>query len=104
MNQMRDRLIGLIKKMPKEMWQMELADYLLANGVIVPPCKVGDEVWAIRNYKGKKHIQRGFVSQIYFREDMSLKVVVKHRARGLWGERIFSTQEEAERALEGGAE
>lgn len=24
-----------------------LADYLLKNGVIVPPCKVGDKVWAI---------------------------------------------------------
>ena len=24
-----------------------LADYLLANGVIVPPCKVGDRVWEL---------------------------------------------------------
>lgn len=27
------------------------ADYLLANGVIVPPCKVGDKVWYITNGK-----------------------------------------------------
>lgn len=25
----------------------KLADYLLANGVILPPCKVGDTVWFI---------------------------------------------------------
>lgn len=32
-----------------------LIDYLLANGVIVPPCKVGDKVYVIRtrNKKGK---------------------------------------------------
>ena len=23
-------------------------DYLLANGVIVPPCKVGDDIWILR--------------------------------------------------------
>lgn len=26
-----------------------IADYLLANGVIVPPCKVGQKVWLINN-------------------------------------------------------
>ena len=25
----------------------KLADYLLSNGVIVPPCKVGDTVWML---------------------------------------------------------
>ena len=56
--EMKDRLIGLIKKMP---WRIEqeglggprisnadkLAEYLLANGVIVPPCKVGDTVYVL---------------------------------------------------------
>ena len=46
---MRDRLIELIeqhsdKRLAKHipMTSEGLADYLLANGVIVPPCKVGD--------------------------------------------------------------
>ena len=29
------------------------ADYLLANGVIVPPCKVGDDVWVIDREDGE---------------------------------------------------
>lgn len=28
-------------------WAEVIADHLLANGVIVPPCKVGDDVWVI---------------------------------------------------------
>ena len=50
---MRDRLIELLEKafefyiddpycIPDE---GEFADYLLSNGVIVPPCKVGDTVY-----------------------------------------------------------
>ena len=47
---MRDRLIELIDECRSiEGVSMELvekqADYLLANGVIVPPCKVGDTVY-----------------------------------------------------------
>ncbi len=55
---MRDRLIELIGSFPtfgktplNQKWFPEavakLADHLLANGVIVPPCKVGDLVWFI---------------------------------------------------------
>ena len=56
----RDRLIELIKNAPttdtvyggiklKQPAQtvQTIADYLLANGVIVPPCKVGDVVYVI---------------------------------------------------------
>ena len=54
---MRDRLIELIKKgIDKHESTIEnyvhpewefVADYLLENGVIVPPCKVGDTVYKI---------------------------------------------------------
>ncbi len=44
----RDRLIELITKWHENPEPFEyLADYLLANGVIVPPCKVGDVVYAL---------------------------------------------------------
>lgn len=36
----------------------QIADYLITNGVIVPPCKVGDTVYYIsfgKIYKGKCH-------------------------------------------------
>ena len=60
----RDRLIELLKKdncpSPffcdekckyanlKRCYQARTADYLLANGVIVPPCKVGDKVYIVK--------------------------------------------------------
>ena len=46
---MRDRLIDLIDERCSCGYQPcieSIADHLLANGVIVPPCKVGDFVWA----------------------------------------------------------
>lgn len=42
----RDRLIELIQNAVNgcaRHWAEIIADYLLANGVIVPPCKVGDK-------------------------------------------------------------
>lgn len=63
------------------------------------PCKNGDVVWAIRNYKGIKHVQKGFVNEMFFTQEMKLCIVVKNVARGFWGETIFLTQEEAEKAL-----
>ena len=44
----RDRLIELIQNAVNgcaRHWAEIIADYLLANGVIVPPCKVGDKVY-----------------------------------------------------------
>lgn len=62
---MRDRLIELLKQAEKQQSLNAvcgdidslidspkgaefIADYLLANGVIVPPCKVGDKVYHIK--------------------------------------------------------
>lgn len=46
---MRDRLVELInQRIDNKTWTVaELADYLLANGVIVPPCKVGDKMYKL---------------------------------------------------------
>lgn len=59
------------------------------------PCKIGDRVWVIRNYKGRKQPQEGIVSEMYFTDDMRLNIVVKHIARGEWGRTIFATFDEA---------
>ena len=49
-NDMRDRLINLIiEAMPYseiERQPNKLADYLIANGVVLPPCKVGNTVYS----------------------------------------------------------
>ena len=48
----RDRLIELLRTVDNMRLMRkgftECADYLLANGVIVPPCKVGDIVYQIK--------------------------------------------------------
>lgn len=44
------------------------ADYLLANGVIVPPCKVGDIVYFVQDkkiYKGIVILIRPFIHKSY---------------------------------------
>lgn len=43
---MRDRLIELLDNLPSgELLTKDVADHLLAHGVIVPPCKVGTKVY-----------------------------------------------------------
>ena len=63
------------------------------------PCKIGDTVWAIRSFHGKKHPQQGIVSDMYFLSNMELQIVVKYVARGEWGKTVFATCEAAEKAL-----
>ena len=65
------------------------------------PCKVGDEVWAIRTYGGGvKHALKGKVSEMYYiDESMRLCIVVKGISRGEWGKVVFATQKDAERVI-----
>lgn len=69
--------------------------------VVEVPCRIGDHVWAIRNYKGHKHPQDGFVHEMYFTDDMRLMIVIKHIARCEWGKEIFATREDAVAAIVG---
>lgn len=60
------------------------------------PCNIGDDVFAIRNCKGTKHILKGKVSEMFFiGEEMKLCIVVHHIRRGTWGKDVFGTYEEA---------
>jgi hypothetical protein len=112
---MRDRLIDLIES--SRYWgsgtSEEIADYLLANGVIVSPVKVGDIVFAkqkwdefvteyqvtnffiSQNKKGewaKKYCAMKFFDgkTIYWRLNFSFDEI---------GKTVFLTREEAENAL-----
>lgn len=100
---MRDKLIEIMKYR-RHLETSELADVLLANGVIVLPCKIGDKVWAIRDYRGVKRPQESVVSDMYFTKNMEIVIVARYVARGIWGKTVFLTEEEAERALKGGEE
>jgi hypothetical protein len=113
---MRNRLIELLLSVPspevivgkregkRYATAWHIADHLLANGVIVPPVRVGQTVWGIRNYHSIKHPQEGKVSEMYFTEDMRLLIKIKHICIGEWGKTVFLTREAAEQALKGGAE
>ncbi len=66
------------------------------------PCQIGDSVYAIRGWSGRQVVHRGEVSEMVFREGkdgMELVIAVRGICRGLWGEKIFGTKEDAENAL-----
>ena len=63
------------------------------------PCRIGDTVWTIRYFHSRLIPQEGTVSEMYFARDMKLHITVKYVGRGLWGETVFATREEAEAAI-----
>ena len=100
---MRDRLIGLIIGSSEYICDSaalieRLADHLLANGVIVLPCKVGDWVYMLRNGEiHRNHICQVHISQTYAQTFFSCygeKFGVEQI-----GKTVFLTKEEAEKAL-----
>ena len=105
---MRDRLVELISQV-QYMGGLEcrLADHLLAEGVIVPPCKVGDVLYVISQMKDKRIMP--FINK-YEVTSISLKkksIVIYHEMDGFikifkqrdFGKTVFLTREEAEKAL-----
>lgn len=83
-----------------------IADKLLAQGVIVPPVKVGDKVWYydyVPTTKGLERIIRSSeVSQITIDSQCSFVTLVNCISLALenFGKTVFLTREEAEAALE----
>ena len=79
----------------------EIADYLLANGVIVPPCKVGDTVYYLaRNiHTHIEKVKSGKVVRIAITESGIDLFLDNYVAKLPYGKRSFLTKEEAEQAL-----
>ena len=77
-----------------------IADYLLANGVIVPPCKVDDIVYYIYG----KNVEEDSVHSIYIDcwNELSIKLRGQRKSTKLeeCGKTVHLTKEEAEKALE----
>ena len=127
---MRDRLKELLESFPvwgktlKDQWFEQaierLADHLLANGVIVPPCKVGDTLWVNWGYcKSKEEPRPVKVYALRFdTKKNNMRICVEgnfkissydgsytHYYNGTFawnsvGKTVFLTKEEAEKALE----
>lgn len=126
---MRDKLIELLGAFPtwhktlKDQWFPQaverLADHLLANGVIVPPCKVGDTLW-VNWLRFKEKYETHPVTVYALRYDTkknNMRICVEgqfeisayggsytHYYKGTFawnsvGKTVFFTKEEAEKAL-----
>lgn len=95
----RERLIELLKNVPRNTraFYDQFADYLLENGVIVPPCKVGDMVY----YKTFWNIHKGKCHAIT-RHKNSLQIHLKNyigETESFASDSVFLTKEEAEKAF-----
>ena len=103
-----------------------IADYLLANGVIVPPCKVGDTVYEICERRRSGKWQKAIVERVVHGIEIGIdwqKAIVERVVHGIeigidkiltarcgtttylylsrLGETVFLTREEAEKVLKG---
>ena len=123
---MRDRLIELLEKGQPPFNPLndvcigKLADYLLANGVIVPPCKVGDVVYYINarfEKQGRKKVRVEFVEKGMVDNmtigDKGVPQIEICNDENEWtmfdsaddfSKTVFLTREEAEQALKGGVQ
>ena len=108
---MRERLIELLKgNLPHftndvASWNDEhigeLADHLLANGVIVPPCKIGDTVYFITGIHSIL-VNDAKVEEIYIGDGgFAYHVNCDYLYFTLQQSEVYFSKEEAERALKG---
>ena len=77
----------------------ELAAAERDGRLVVLPCKVGEQAWCLRNYRGTAHARCGIVSEVKYSDYCGINVVVFNVGRGKWGEKVFSTYAEAAAAL-----
>ena len=112
---MRDRLIELLREVDNMRLMRcgfsECADHLLANGVIVPPCKVGDTVYEFFDVRGFYSITELIVENIVVGVNPPKCVLYTKSKQSnskdrffndSFGKTLFFTREEAEQALKGG--
>lgn len=98
----RERLIELMgeaKRTDPETgsWTEYLADYLLDNGIIVPPCKVGSKVYEIIEDTIPEH---HYYIEEYEVQDISTKAIMYADDWTEFGyPNLYFTKEEAEKAL-----
>ncbi|MBR2388139.1 MAG: hypothetical protein IKB02_09835 [Clostridia bacterium] len=93
----RKRLIELLEKVAieKDCPQMDVvADYLLANGVIVPPAPIGTKYYRVVEKQGK------YKGVFYYIREAKLDYYNVGKALKDFGKTVFLSREEAEKALE----
>lgn len=118
-NEMRDRLVDILGELDCDHSPGYIADHLIANGVIVPPCKVGDTVYYISEkytectaYREQYNEYSCSGCDVYcdsVKERYIVEVEINniHWIFNMWkefGKTVFLTKEEAEKALKAGAD
>lgn len=118
---MRDRLVDLINEAKDEYptipsvncckptFAYYLADHLIADGAILPPCKVGDIVYMVTpggRIHEKEVLGSASVVGLNLRDEIWMKHSFTCESALVFneddiGKTVFLTREEAERALKG---
>ena len=99
---MKEKLIELIQESVRCTRNLAevIADHLLENGVIVPPCKVGDDIYYISEY-GKVCCSEKDVKGIIYLGGSDFEIMDMDRNIDKIGTRYcFLSRDEAEKALE----
>lgn len=104
----REKLIELIQKMYDRSLGTYggMADFLLANGVVVLPCRIGDTVYDIYEafHNGEGDVRALKVTDTHIHLDRRNKAWIiicgYYFAIDDFGKTVFLTREEAEKALE----
>lgn len=92
---MKDKLIELLSSCPTDPEGNRnvavIAQHLLDNGVIVPPCKVGATLYGIKKFKSTDR------KTVYSFTAPDMAWIIEHKSA--FGKNIFLTREAAEKAL-----
>lgn len=79
---MRERLMDLLIEAKKAepddaVWSEFLVDYLIEHGVLVPPCKIGDDVWWIDHDNDAVECAKNDIKAIAYYGNGRFKVIAK---------------------------
>lgn len=113
-NDMRDRLVELLQEYTDNNngggSNHGRANYLIENGMIVPPCKVGETVYCIVPVGCKLSVEKGFVREFRITEEKVCANIVDceyikfanlniNVSYDDFGKTVFLTKEQAEQKL-----
>lgn len=75
------------------------ADYMIANGVIVLPCKIGDDIWWIDSENNTVQCEKNGVAGFIVKKDEILIMDQAGCPARIGTQYCYLTKEEAEKAL-----
>lgn len=111
---MKNKLIELLRKIPPMEIKVvgrgqgrtyqtaeHIADYLLANGVIVPPCKIGADVWWLDKEEGTVECEKNGIKAVcYDGKKWTAITCDASDSEDIGTDWLMLTKEEAEERLE----